>query len=80
MTWPFGSPARDPRVDLAVALQQAKDDGLMPCTATALTAHAMRAEVRLVNFHLAALEWRLAFTFFGDALTDFAKDRDGRAV
>jgi hypothetical protein len=40
----------------------------------------MQAEVGFINFDFAILERRLAFTFFGDALTDFAKNRDSRAV
>ena len=76
----FFAVRHDLRVDLAVALQEAEDDSLMACTATALAAHAMRAEVRLVNFHLAAPERRLAFTLFGDTLTEFAKDRDNRTM
>jgi hypothetical protein len=40
----------------------------------------MRAEVRFINFYFTVLEWRLAFAFFGDALTDFAKDRDDGAM
>lgn len=38
--------------DPAVALEQAKDDGLAACTAPALATHATRAEVGLVHFDL----------------------------
>jgi hypothetical protein len=39
-----------------------------------------RAEVRLVNFDFAVPERRLALAFFGDATTDFAEDRNDRAM
>ena len=41
----------DLRVDLALSLEEAEDDGLAPGTATALAAHAMRAEVRFIHFN-----------------------------
>jgi hypothetical protein len=47
---------------------------------TALASHAVRAEVRFINFDFAVLEGRLALAFFGDAPADFAKDRDDRTA
>jgi len=38
------------------------------------------AEVGLINFDFAVLEGRLALALFSDTLTDFAKDRDDRAM
>jgi len=52
----------------------------MVLPAAALAAHTMRAEVGLVNFHFAIIEWRLALAFLCNALPDFAKDHDGRAL
>jgi len=42
---------------------------------TALVAHAMRAEVRLIHFDITVLEGRLTRTFSSDAPTDVAEDR-----
>src|SRR5205085_12104433 len=64
----------DLRVDLALALEQAEDDGLATRPTTALAAHASSAEVTFIYFDLAGRERRLAFAFFGDALSDFEKD------
>jgi hypothetical protein len=40
----------------------------------------VRAEIGFIDLDLAVLEGRLARAFFGDAVTDFAKDRDDRAM
>jgi hypothetical protein len=40
----------------------------------------MRAEVRLARFDFAVIEWRLALAFLCNALPDFAKDHDDRAL
>lgn len=40
----------------------------------AFAAYAMRAKVSFISFNLAVIKWRPAFTLFGDALTDFAKE------
>ncbi len=65
---------------MVVALEQPEHDGLTRRSTTALAAHAMRAEVRLIHFDIAALEGRLTFTFVSDALADFAKDRNRAAM
>jgi hypothetical protein len=63
-------------VDLRVTLEKTEDDGLPSCTTSTLAPDAMRAEVRFINFDFTIIERRLAFAFFSNALTDFAKDRD----
>jgi len=46
----------DLRVDIAISLQEAEDDGLTARSATALASHSSSAEVRLVNFDFAGRE------------------------
>jgi hypothetical protein len=41
--------------------------------ATALSAHAVRAEVRLINSNRALIEGRLVLAFFGNAYSDFCQ-------
>lgn len=61
-------------IDLAIALQDAEDDGLATRSATALTAHATRPEVRLVNFDFTGGERRRSLALLGKATADFEKD------
>ncbi len=65
----------DLRVNASVSFEDAEDDGLATCPATALAAHTARAEVRLIHFDLAGGEGRSTLAFFRDAFSDFEKDR-----
>ena len=61
-------------VDRTVAPEDAEDNGLTARSTATFAAHAASAKVGLINFDLAG-EGRLTLTFFGDAATDFEKDR-----
>jgi hypothetical protein len=72
----FSTVRDDLCIDPLVTLEKTEDDGLPARTATALATHAMRAEVRFINFNFAIVEWRLTLAFFCDASSDFAEDHD----
>ena len=56
------------RVDAALAFEDAEDDRLHRRAPASLAPHATRAEVRLVDLHLAALERPAAFALVGEPL------------
>ena len=65
------------RIDFAAPLQETEDGSLTRRPATALTAHAARAEVAFIDLDLARKR-RDALTVFGNALTNLEKDHGDR--
>ena len=61
-------------VDLAITLEESKDDGLARCAASTLTTHPASTEVAFINFDVACRERRVTLAIFSHTAADFEKD------
>ncbi len=65
----------DLRIDLAITLQDTKNNRLATRSATALTTHTTSTKVRLANFYFTDRERRRTFAIFGNAAAELEKDQ-----